>query len=264
MKQSNIYKYYSFGYNFNNLTNRPEGHTFSGYAEDLKLFFREIEYLALPVTTSGIELNGLDKDYEKIKKAIDEGKGDEKISKTLHASIQSKLKKLDNILDAELSILKGFIIENKRYSIEILTAKIEKLFSANTFDKLPSIAQFDFKECGMCLALDRYTASAYHILRGIEDVLKFYYSTLTTIAPTTSDTWFKFTQGIEDGINNGTINPAPAEELRMNLDNLRKFYRNKTQHPDKIYTEDEVQDLLGIGVKTVNEIITDLSDRSLI
>lgn len=55
-----------------------------------------------------------------------------------------------------------------------------------------------------------------------------------------------------------------SEELLNNLNNLRKFYRNKAQHPQMIYNSDDVQDLLFNCIKSINEMIQDLIKRKLI
>jgi hypothetical protein len=264
MKQSKIFDYYAFGFDFHLFIKINEESTYNQYQQQIEVFQIHLSKLDIPVTKSGLDVHQLTSDFEKVTKAIEDEKGENNISKSLHNSIQSKLKKLDSILDAELSTKFGYILEEKRYSNVILTKNIEKLFSDGVYYKLPSIAQYDFSESGMCLAFDRYTASSYHFLRGIEDVLKFYYISLTGNLALESDTWFKFTEGITTKITDGTINPAPSEELMANLNNLRKFYRNKTQHPDKIYSIDEAQDVFGIGIKTVNEIIKDIEDREII
>lgn len=264
MKKTIIFDYYAFGFDFNLFISLEESSTYNTYDSNIRIFQNHLSKLDIPVTISGLEVHKLNEDFGKVKKGIDDNKGDEKIPKTIHNSIQSKLKKLDSILDAELCIKFGYILDEKRYSNEILTRKIENLFSSGVYFKLPVIAQFDFSESGMCLAFDRYTAASYHLLRGIEDVLKFYYIKLTGNTASETDTWFKYTEGITNKVADGTINPAPSEELMINLNNLRRYYRNKTQHPDKIYSEDETQDLFGIVTKTVNEIISDLVERSII
>lgn len=264
MKQTKIFDYYAFGFDFNLLTSKKENSTYGEYEDDIDVFETHMSRLDIPVTISGLEVHGINKDFGKIRKGVEDNKKDDQIPKSLHKDIQTKLKKLDGILDAELSTKFGYILEEKRYSNEILTKKISKLFSSGVYIKLPSIAQFDFSESGMCLAFDRYTAASYHLLRGIEDVLKYYYTSLTGNNALESDTWFKFTEGITKKVTDGTITPAPSEELMTNLNNLRRYYRNKTQHPDKMYSVDETQDLFGIGIKTVNEIITDLEKRGII
>ncbi len=129
---------------------------------------------------------------------------------------------------------------------------------------MSTITKFDFQEAGLCLAYDRFTASAFHLLRGTEDTLRLFYEFLLSKKSRTSDTWGTYTNGIEKAVKANKITPKPSKELLLNLESLRIFYRNKTQHPDKIYNNDEVQDLFGTSIKTINDIIIDLKSRKLI
>jgi hypothetical protein len=47
--------------------------------------------------------------------------------------------------------------------------------------------------------------------------------------------------------------------LLDNLDNIRHSFRNPTQHPDKIYDIQEVQDLFGLCIDAVNRMVKILS-----
>lgn len=189
---------------------------------------------------------------------------DEIINPDLWKSIVEKLNKVDSTLDAELNTKIAYLLDEKRFTNEILLGKIHQLFSKDTFALLPTIAQFDFEESGKCLAFDRYTACAFHSLRGTEDVIKMYYEKLFSITATNRDTWGTYETKITTAISNGTITPTPDEQLIINIGSLRKYYRNKTQHPQNTYSSDESQDLLSLCIKTVNEIILDLKKRSLI
>ena len=46
--------------------------------------------------------------------------------------------------------------------------------------------------------------------------------------------------------------------LINNMDDIRLSFRNPTQHPDKIYDIEEVQDLWGRCIEAVNRMIKDL------
>ncbi len=224
-----------------------------------------IKKLDLRVTISSIRLVGLIPDLEKIEKL-----GTNKKTKNLQIDdafwqvIVGKLKKIDMTLDAELNTKIAYLLDEKRHSNEILLLRIQHLFSKETFILLPSIAKIDFEESGKCLAFDRYTACSFHALRGTEDVLKMYYEKLFACSSTEKDTWGTFETAITKGIGAGTLTPAPDEQLVINIGSLRKFYRNKTQHPQNTYSSDEAQDLLSLCIKTVNEIVFDLKKRGLI
>ncbi len=265
MEQIEIYGYYSFGYNYRILVNEHDEETNFICYDFIKDYIAFVDKLDLRVTKSAIALSDIQTDFEKLRKlaAATKTKGNT-IDKALRISIVSKLKKIDSVLDAELSTKIAYILDEKRVSNEILLTKIGNLFSKNTFSRLPSIALFDFEESGKCLAFDRYTACAFHALRGTEDVLKMYFKLALAVTPKESDTWGTFENAIIKAIANNTLTPHPSEELVINISSLRKYYRNKTQHPQMTYSSDETQDLLSHCIKTVNELFADLDKRALL
>lgn len=264
MEAVSLYDYYSFGFNYYILTNNLSGNITETFAEDVGRYLEMITKLDLEVTMSSLKLNGLQEDLVKLDKLRKSRKKKEDIPPDLKASILNKINKADSTLDAELNTKYGYHLHPKKISQEILLDNIQKLFASNIFYLLPQIAQYDFKECGKCIAFDRFTASAFHALRGTEDVLKYYYSRLLNKVPTEKQTWGMFYTAIDKEIKEDRINPKPEEELMINIDTLRKYYRNKTQHPQLIYNSDEAQDLLFQCVRTVNQIYVDLKKRNLI
>ncbi len=265
MTKVEIYKYYSFGYNYFLLLNQSQDDSIENFYKKVDSYSNFINELQLKVTKSSLRLQGLNSDYEKLEKQNRGRKKKEKIDPILHKSIIDKIKNTDKTLDAELNVISAYYLQSdKRISHEILESKIEKLFAANVFMELPEVAAFDFGEAGKCLLFNRFTACAFHTLRGTEDTLKFYYQKLLGASPDETQTWWSFYSEIEEAVKNGKITPNPEEELMINLNSLRKFYRNKTQHPQMIYNIDDTQDLLFLCIKTVNEMILDLEKRGLV
>lgn len=265
MTKVEIYKYYSFGYNYFILLNNSSNDTIKEFSERIDSYLNFIFELKLKVTSSSLRLQNIENDFEKLNKLNRGRKKNEKIPLELYNSIIGKIKNTDKTLDAELNIIKAYYINtNKRFSQDILENKIENLFANNIYSSLPDIASYDFGEAGKCLLFNLHTASAFHTLRGTEDTLKFYYQKLLGKIPDETQTWWNFTNDIEKAIEKGDLDPKPNEELLINLNSLRKYYRNKTQHPQKIYNEDDVQDLLFLCIKTVNEMMIDLEKRGLV
>lgn len=265
MNKVEIYEYYSFGYNYNNLLTRSSQDTIEEFSKKIEDYVNFINDLKLKVTKSSLKLQGINVDFEKLSKLNKGKKKSEPVPKEIHESIITKIKNTDKTLDAELNIISAYYLQNdKRISQEILESEMSKLFANNVFHSLPEIAFYDFDEAGKCLLFNRYTACAFHTLRGTEDTLKFYYQKLLNVVAIESQTWWNFYDEIEKSITNGKITPKPSEELMINLNSLRKFYRNKTQHPQMIYNSDEAQDLLFLCVKTSSEMINDLEKRGII
>lgn len=265
MEKSKIFDYYAFGHDYKMLLGNLLTDTNMELSERYSAYMNFINKLNLTITKSAIKLKGLDIDIKKLEKLGKASKTKNlKVDKALHDELQGKLKLIDMTLDAELHTKTGYILDEKRFSNEILIENISKLFNNGYFLLMPSIAQYDFKESGICLAFDRFTACAFHALRGTEDVLKWYYSLVLSATPTDSDTWGTFESAIKNAITNNTLIPHPSEQLIINLGSIRKYYRNKTQHPQLMYSLDDTQDLLALCTKTVSELISDLKSRHLI
>jgi hypothetical protein len=191
--------------------------------------------------------------------ALDLRKFAEKIKKTPHEATLSvdqvqELKdiilKLEPVLMAEAGITNAFILLDKRIDLVKLMDNVPALFSKNTFDKMPDIAKFDFKEGGKCIALERPTAAAFHLLRGTESVLREYYICTVKRNRIKNLNWGLITDSLRNQ------KKPPSVVLLNNLDNIRLNFRNPTQHPEKIYTIDEAQDLFSLCEDVVNRMIS--------
>jgi hypothetical protein len=260
MKKTDIYKYYAFGYNYKILRDTDDSFTYEQFAKNIKDYREFIEELSLKVTSEVLELRGFDSEEKKLLALLKKEGKDKSVEESKVSNILEILQIADATLDAELSIRVAYILDDKRISNEILFDSPGKLFANNVFIELPPVARQDFEESCKCLAFDRYTACAFHALRGTEDVIKYYYEKLTNKQSNESQTWYNFIDEIKK--LNATL--KVEEEIFINLDYLRKYYRNKTQHPLLIYSLDNAQDLLLHCIKSVNEVITDLKKRTLI
>lgn len=99
------------------------------------------------------------------------------------------------------------------------------------------------------MAFERPTAAAFHILRAAEDVLRSFYEKVVKQKRITSRMWGP----IVIDLRKRTAMKNEAALLN-NLDNIRASFRNPTQHPEKIYSMDEVQDLIFLCVDVINRM----------
>ncbi len=147
MKQIKIYDYYSFGYNYNILLSGHSDKTNSECLEDLKRYSEFINELDLRVTKSSIKLVKVLPELAKFEKIAKAKKTkDEKVDPELWKCIILKLEKVDSTLDAELDTKIAYLLDEKRFTNEILLDKINQLFSKDTFVTLPTIAKLTLKK----------------------------------------------------------------------------------------------------------------------
>lgn len=172
-------------------------------------------------------------------------------------SIREGMQTVATIWKYEVVNLEAYIITEKRLPVNRLLADVSKLFAESVYYVLPDIAQYDFAQAGKCIAFELPTAAAFHILRGTEDVLRSYYSALTT--PSRQHLpWGPMVRELSQ-----ISDDPPPKELLKNLDNIRVSFRNPTQHPEKRYDLDKVQDLFNLCVDVVNRIAKDLFRRNI-
>jgi hypothetical protein len=140
-------------------------------------------------------------------------------------------------------------VTDKRIDVRKLLESVGELFAPGTYGTLPEIARFDYAEAGKCIAFERSTAAAFHILRATEDVVRLFYR--RHIRPAKADlTWGQMTTALRQKTKGRIPDPIVLNQL----DHIRNAFRNPTQHPNKIYDIQEVQDLFGLCVDVANRM----------
>jgi hypothetical protein len=170
------------------------------------------------------------------------------------AQLADVLTSFQKTLYAEAVGSLAYIASVKRYDVDRLLTDVPSLFAPHVFDVLPDIARLDFAEGGKCIAYELPTAAAFHLMRGTEDVLRSFYCQLvkqkgSRVKPLN---WGPMVDSLKK-----RRKPPPAV-LTSDLDTIRIQFRNPTQHPDKVYDIEEVQDLLGRCIDVVNRMMKPL------
>jgi hypothetical protein len=251
MKKRTVYTYYNFGECVRFLIDIRAGfpvHEDGSVMPNLKWVLESIRALGLVVTeevardliTFRDELNNLPRDS------------------TITNEQSSKLSKImvdvRKVLSAELKRHEAFIITPKILDVARLIDDVPSLFAPDVFSNLPEIARYDFTEAGKCIAFERPTSSAFHILRGTESVLRHFYCSLVRHKRISSLMWGPVTQDLRK-----RPKTAKYETLYNNLDNIRVSFRNPTRHPEKIYDIHEAQDLWALCVEATNRMMRIIS-----
>jgi len=165
------------------------------------------------------------------------------------ARLHEAINVVQKTLYAEATGHIAYIVSDKRYDVHRLLTNVGSLFSPYVFDSLPKVAKYDFSEAGRCIAFERPTAAAFHLLRGTEDVLRTFYRQRVRRNRISTLLWGPMVEALRK-----LRNPPPAV-LTNDLDNIRLQFRNPTQHPEKTYDIEEVQDLFGRCIDVVNRMM---------
>ncbi|ELE7133155.1 hypothetical protein RB977_002594 [Vibrio harveyi] len=252
MKETEIYSYYAFGFNYQYLKRGVEGKTNQEVYDDVtRLYLDEIKGLELQVTLQVIsELNEIVDELALLPE-------EDKIDIETARKIKEILEKSDATLDAELQLRKVLYVTPKRFNQAMLLTEPYKLLAKNSWFLMPPNAQVDFASATSCIAMNQSTAAAFHLMRSVEEMVKQLYFSYVKQKRMAKPMWGPIIQKLMT-----KNNPKPEAVLIESLDMIRKNYRNPTQHPDKYYNIDEAQDLLHHSIVAINMITADIRTRA--
>lgn len=251
MEKKSISEYFFFGTSVRYLQDAEVGERIFVKDNDyyiydnIRICLSEIEGLGLIVTKNAAwELMSFFAELNEIKDK----------NATLSIEQTAKLKVictgLRPTLEAELKTHEAYIVTPKRFNTEKLINDIGSLMPPGIFEFLPDEIQYDLMEAGKCIAFERTTAAAFHILRGTEAVLRLFYCTLIHNRRVPNLLWGDITQDLKS-----RQKTKKHSTLYNNLDNIRHSYRNPTQHPEAIYDIHEAQDLLPLCFEVIGRMV---------
>ena len=139
-----------------------------------------------------------------------------------------------------------------------LYEQISPLFGDEVEASFP-IASEDISEAGKCIALGRYTASIFHLMRAMEAALTVLGNKLrvTVVDKNNADLeWGKILSNLA-----APIEKMPRGDSRQQwssafslLLHTKTAWRNPTMHPKQTYTEDQAKDILATTRSFINSL----------
>lgn len=165
--------------------------------------------------------------------------------KSTYSDFTELTKQLENRLTDELRLRKFFCIERDKESF-----LLEKnLFGATVTTAFPSVT-IDIEEAGKCLAFERWTASVFHLMRVMEVALLVLGSALKLL-PTTNRSWDSVLKKYEAELSKPLAQRCPewaADDSFFSgatvfLRSVKDAWRNPTMHVEKVYTEEQAEDV---------------------
>lgn len=219
-----------------------------GVVDNIKRLLRDMEELGLFVTIKSAT------DLVEFKTKLEKVDPDRNLAIDEVNELFKILEFVRHTMEAEAGSKFAFFTTDKRYEVNRLLNEVGKLFSPKVYANLPVMAQFDFSEAGKCIAFERATSAAFHILRGTEVLVRLYYKKYLRKDPT-GKTWGQLLAELK----NKNSGKKPNTVTINHLINIKDSFRNPTQHPDKRYDIYEAQDLLGLCIDVVNKMATELN-----
>lgn len=252
MKKTSIFTYFAFGHDYAIIGNDGLlGFTSNRAASFLQGFFSKLDELNTPVTyrvASNLRL---------ILKEIQALGDGEKVSSELAARIKKEIVRIDPALDAELQLKEAYILTDKRYSLDYLLNFPENLLAENVFSELSDNAKRDFSAACVQIALAQPTASAFHLMRALEEQVRELYFAYKKTNRMNNLMWGPIIQELRN-----KRSPRPTGKLLTHLDGMRVNFRNPTQHPQAFYSLDEAQDLLNETISAMNMIRSEIAKKN--
>lgn len=250
MKETDIYTYYAFGYNYGLLGDGFEGKAIRGGKDSLETalndFFQKLEELDLRVTLQAAT------DLKAIAKRIKSASSSGTVTDKLATEVSDAVDGLDKTLDSELQLRKSYIVTPKRFDIDYLLDSPAKLLGEPASKVLPSIVAFDFFSGCRCIAFALPTSAAFHLMRATEGMLRNYYCSIVQRKRVSPLLWGSMTSHLRSRRN------GPPKAILDHLDNIRTNFRNPTQHPEARYDLEEAQDLLAVAIDVINRMAREM------
>lgn len=248
-------EYINLGAQLSYLRSARENNTVHGndlILDNIKKFIDNIENSEFKVTQNALL------ELIKFKETLEKTDKNYLISK-------AEVKKLYNIMDRILLVLRAetmnyftFSISEKRIDSSKLIFNIDLLFAKDVFNSLPDSIQYDFSEGGKCIAFECATASAFHVLRGVEGLLRLLLIKLSPTVDVSKMDWGGVLKELKD------LNIEDLDVLLDDCNRIRHNYRNPTSHPDKIYNIDKAQDLFNLCVGVANDVVNYMKTNKLL
>jgi len=218
MKRISILKYINLGGELSYLRSAQKGygvHQPRTVLDNINRFIIDIEKSQLEVTKNAL------KELKLFKKVLEIKEENYKINEIEARTLFKIMNNILFVVRAESERKFTFMISEKRIDANKLLFDITSLFAKEVFNVLPDEIQYDFKESGKCIAFECPTASAFHVLRGLEGLLRVLLSKLDLQTDTSKMNWKSVITRLE------SLNFQELSILLDNLDNIRiKFLKN--------------------------------------
>lgn len=258
MKKESLYNFVFFGTAFRYLQDCGAGGNFQYHGSgairhNLRFFFKFIETNNMKVSINAAArlrnlMEKFDNTYKKNETNYDEEQ-EESLTDQDADLLSALINEIRIVIFSESEEVTAFFPQEKRYNIDYLFGNIGMIFGAHTLEVIPASAVLDFEEACKCIVLERSTASAFHLMRGCECVLKHYYFTVVKRNRKDPAMWANMVSHLME-------RKALSAETEGMLTIFRKNYRNPVSHPERFFSIDDAQDLLGTTTQLISSIIS--------
>lgn len=220
-------------------------------------FNRNIDYLYKYCSESWLKVSKLklEEKIGQIAVTISDMPNNDILSDPIKQEIQDAMMECQNVIDIESKTKSIYELINPRLDIEMLVDRPLD-FLTNT-DKLNSLSKDDFENACKSLAYWLWTACWFHLMRVIEN-LTYEYAKKFWVIRGTNEMMHSILTRLQLPANRIKNKTKYDDKILQELDQIRKQYRNPTQHPDVTYTQSEIESLYYRCIAVINNILNKL------
>lgn len=171
--------------------------------------------------------------------------------------IRQAASNFETVLAAELQVMDSYLVSQKgTYSTPDLIDNGELMIPQSLRVDLPAQSVIDLKAAGRCLAFNVPTATAFHVLRSAESVLRMYYQEVTGKLPKAKmRNWGAYVKNL----NAVGANP----KITGLIDHLRDLYRNPVLHAEDNVSIEEAIVFIGACVSLICKVVLETQELRL-
>ncbi len=189
--------------------------------------------------------------------------GEDRIDAHEMSLASALVEKFEHAFAAELSHAPVYVAQRRGiYSTYDLIENANRVFSNEMRAIIPDAALDEFNVAGRALAFGLGTASAMHLLRAVETVLKKYYELFSGAAvPKTEraySIYLKKLASLADDENNPS---RPDKRLLQMLAQIKEHYRNPLIASDKAISAEQATSLFALSTAVITLMCEQIVDR---
>ncbi|WP_125461706.1 MULTISPECIES: hypothetical protein [Rhodomicrobium] len=177
--------------------------------------------------------------------------------------LKEALSVFKSVFSAECRKCETYFIGNRKlgYDIETLLHYADHRVHESIRPLVPTLALEELRLAGRCLALESYTASGFHTLRALEVVMAEYHSSASQ-SPREFKSWNDYIIALDDLTKSDPSKKYPSRKVIAMLDRIRQLDRNPLMHPRDSLDEMGADNLFGIGIATITEMVKDMREMN--
>ncbi len=162
--------------------------------------------------------------------------------------------KFEAAFDRERQNIDVFTVTPKGiYNTRLLIENTEDKFPASVRKVLPPEMFYDLRQAGRCLAFEVPTACAFHIFRATEVVILRYHEVLA------GGRWSKTNRNWAAYIEELNSLRNVNKDVTMRLDEIRKFERNPSIHPEAVVSLERAPTLFELCTGVIHTMGDEIS-----